>query len=124
MDDELAVRNALFDMLKPLGHKVFMAESGSQAIAMARREYFDVTLLDIRIPDMDGLQVMSELRKINPNVRCIMLSSLGDVQIAVTAIKQGAVDYLPKPFKEEDVVKVVADTVQAMFGDDTKSFQP
>jgi DNA-binding NtrC family response regulator len=122
MDDEEVVRNTIFDMIKPLGHKVFMAESGTQAIEMTNREYFDIALLDIKVADMDGLQVMAELKKINPNLRCIMLSSLSDVQIAVTAIQQGAFDYIPKPFKEEEVVKVVNKALQSMFGPDVKSF--
>jgi DNA-binding NtrC family response regulator len=123
MDDEEVVRNAIFDMLKPLGHKVFLADSGVQAIELARREYFDVALLDIKIPDMGGLDVMAELKKINPNVRCIMLSSLSDVQSAVIAIKQGAADYISKPFKEEDVVKVVSGVIQSMFGSNEKFFR-
>lgn len=114
MDDEQLVRNAITDMLKPLGHRIFTAESGAQALEMTQREFFDIALLDIKIPDIDGLQVLSELRKINPNLRCIMLlSGLSDVQIAVTAIKHGAFDYLPKPFTEAEVMKVVTAALQS-----------
>jgi DNA-binding NtrC family response regulator len=113
MDDEPVLRNIISDMIKPLGHKIFLAENGSQAVSQGKREFFDIALLDIKVPDMGGLEVMAELKKINPNILCVMLSSFADVQIAVSAIKLGAFDYIPKPFKEEEVMKVVNKAIQS-----------
>jgi|GEM_PF-2104181 len=107
MDDEPGLRNVVFNMLRPLGQQLFLAEDGKQAIEIGRREIPDMALLDMRVPDMDGLEVMVELKKINPNVKCIMLSGFGDVETAVNSIKQGAFDYLSKPFKIDEVLKVV-----------------
>ena len=107
MDDEPALRNIVYNMVKPLGQAMFTAEDGGQAIEIGKKEIPDIALLDMRVPDMDGLEVLAELKKINPNIRCIMLSGFGDVETAVTAIKQGAFDYISKPFKIDEVLKVV-----------------
>lgn len=107
MDDEPALRNIVFNMVKPLGHTMFTAEDGTQAIAIGKKEMLDIALLDMRVPDMDGLEVLTELKKINPGIKCIMLSGFGDVETAVSAIKQGAFDYISKPFKIEEVLKVI-----------------
>jgi len=120
-DDEEVVRNTMCNMLQPLGLNIFTAENAAQAIEMTRREFFDVALLDIKIPDMDGIQLMQELKNINPNLRCIMLlTGLSDVQLAVSAVKKGAFDYIPKPFKEQEVLKAVNDALQSMFGPDKR----
>ncbi|OGS10690.1 MAG: hypothetical protein A2339_07830 [Elusimicrobia bacterium RIFOXYB12_FULL_50_12] len=107
MDDEPALRNVVYNMVKPLGHPLFTAEDGKQAIEIGAREVPDLALLDMRVPDMDGLEVLAELKKINPNIKCIMLSGFGDVETAVSSIKQGAFDYISKPFKIDEVLKVV-----------------
>lgn len=107
MDDEPGLRNVVFNMLKPTGHSLFLAEDGAQAIDIAKIEKPDLALLDMRVPDYDGLEVLAELKKMDPNVRCIMLSGYGDVESAVGAMKQGAFDYISKPFKIEEVLRVV-----------------
>lgn len=107
MDDEPALRNIVYNILKPLGHPLFTAEDGRQAIDIARKEIPDLAMLDMRVPDMDGLEVLAELKKINPSIRAIMLSGFGDVDTAVGALKQGAFDYISKPFKVDEVMKVV-----------------
>lgn len=107
MDDEPALRNIVYNILKPLGHQMFTAEDGKQAIEIAHKEIPDLAMLDMRVPDMDGLEVLAELKKINPSIRAIMLSGFGDVDTAVGALKQGAFDYISKPFKVDEVMKVV-----------------
>lgn len=107
MDDEPGLRNVVFGMLKPTGHTLFLAEDGAQAIELGRKEKPDLALLDMRVPDYDGLEVLAHLKKMDPNIRCIMLSGFGDVETAVGAIKQGAFDYLSKPFKIDEVLRVV-----------------
>lgn len=114
MDDEPALRNIVYNIVKPLGHTLFTAEDGKQAIEIARREIPDLALLDMRVPDMDGLEVLQELRKLNSNVRAIMLSGFGDVETAVQTLKQGAFDYLSKPFKVDEVLNVVNKAVASL----------
>ena len=114
MDDEPALRNIVYNMLKPLGHTMFTAEDGKQAIDIGRKEIPDMAMLDMRVPDMDGLEVLAELRKINPNIKCIMLSGFADVETAVNSLKLGAFDYLSKPFKIDEVLKVANRAIQTM----------
>ncbi|MFH1368938.1 MAG: response regulator [Elusimicrobiota bacterium] len=114
MDDESGLRNIVFNILKPTGHTLFTAEDGSQAIEVGKREIPDLALLDMRVPDMDGLEVLAELKRINPNVKCIMLSGFADVETAVNSLKLGAFDYISKPFKIDEVLKVVNKAVQAL----------
>ena len=123
MDDEPGLRNIVFNIVKPLGHPVFTSEDGHQAIEVARRENPDIALLDIRVPDMDGLEVLAELKKINPNIKAIMLSGFGDVESAVFALKQGAFDYISKPFKVEDVIKTVNKAISAIAGGQSQASQ-
>jgi DNA-binding NtrC family response regulator len=121
MDDEPALRNIVYNMLKPLGHSLFTAEDGRQAIETGHKEVPDMALLDMRVPDMDGLEVLAELRKINPNIKCIMLSGFGDVETAVNSIKLGAFDYVSKPFKIDEVLKVVNRAIEVLGGSSAKT---
>ncbi|MGA2089941.1 MAG: response regulator [Endomicrobiales bacterium] len=113
MDDEPALRNIVYNLLKPLGHQLFTSADGRQAIETGAKEIPDVALLDVRVPDMDGLEVLTELRKINPHIKCIMLSGFGDTDAAVDAIKRGAFEYINKPFKIDEVLKIVSKAVDA-----------
>ncbi|MBN1824102.1 MAG: response regulator [Endomicrobiales bacterium] len=114
MDDEPGLRNVVYNVLKPLGHTLFTAEDGHQAIEIAKKEIPDLAMLDIRVPDMDGVEVMAELKKINPNIKAIMLSGFADVETAVSAIKEGAFDYVSKPFKVDEVLKIVNKALQSV----------
>jgi CheY-like chemotaxis protein len=107
MDDEPGLRNIVFNMLKPLGHPLFTAEDGHQAIEIAKREIPDLAMLDMRVPDMDGLEALAELKKINPKIKAIMLSGFGDVESAIEALKKGATEYISKPFKVQEVLAAV-----------------
>jgi DNA-binding response OmpR family regulator len=116
MDDEPSLRNIVYNIIKPLGHPVFTAEDGHQALEIGKREIPDIALLDIRVPDMDGLEVLDELKKVNPNIKAIMLSGFGDVESAVFALKRGAFDYIAKPFKVDDIVAVVNKAIATIGG--------
>lgn len=107
MDDEEGIRNIVYNMLKPFGHPMFTAEDGKQAIEIAKKEIPDLAMLDIRVPDMDGFEVMDELKKINPEIKCIMLSGFADNYSEYTALKLGAFHYCSKPFKVDELMEVV-----------------
>ena len=74
MDDEPGLRNVVFGMLKNTGHTIFVTEDGTQAIETAKKEKPDLALLDMRVPDMDGLEVVAALKQMDPRVQCVMLS--------------------------------------------------
>lgn len=107
LDDETGLRNVIFNMLKPTGHTLFLAEDAKQAIDIAVGEKPDLALLDMRVPDMDGLEVVAELKKMDPTIQCIMLSGFGDKENAAEAIKKGAYAYISKPFKVNEVMEAI-----------------
>jgi DNA-binding response OmpR family regulator len=107
MDDEPSLRNILATTVSSMGHTVVTAEDGKQAIELAKKDNPDILLLDLQVPDMDGLEVLKELKTINPSFKCVMLSGTADVQMAITAMKKGASDFIAKPFKIDEIKRVV-----------------
>lgn len=107
MDDETALRNIVYNILKPLGHMLLAVDNGRTAVETARAQVPDIALLDMRVPDKDGLEVLTELLEINPRMRCIMISGFGDESAARAALARGAVEYITKPFKIDDVLHSV-----------------
>jgi DNA-binding NtrC family response regulator len=88
-------------------HELIFATDGRQAIDHARRTDLDAAILDINLPDMDGLQVLRELRQLRPETQPLMITARKDVKTAVEAMKLGASDYLQKPFEEEELLMAV-----------------
>lgn len=100
VDDNEANRDVLSRRLLRDGYEVMLAETGRQALGMAMRYHFDVILLDIMMPEMDGIEVLSELKK-DPELRhipVVMISAADEEESVVRCIQLGADDYLPKPF--------------------------
>jgi len=100
VDDNLLNRLTLTRILEPQGHTVTLAEDGQQALDMMRAESFDVVLLDIVMPGIDGFQVLERMKADQSlrDIPVIVISALDDVESAVRCIEMGAEDYLPKPF--------------------------
>ncbi len=97
VDDERSIRNTLKDILEHEGYEVEVAENGTQAIQLAKEKAFDVVLCDIKMPQMDGIEVLVQLTELNPSLPVVMITGHGDVETAVEAIKKGAFDFLQKP---------------------------
>jgi CheY-like chemotaxis protein len=106
-DDEPGMRLVLTNVLKPEGYNIFQAEDGASALNLIKAERPNLMLLDMRLPDMDGLEILGEAKKLSPQMPVVMLSGFADVESAVGAMKQGAFDYLSKPFRVDDVRKLV-----------------
>ena len=85
-----------------------VAENGREALNMAQENHYDVAILDIRMPVMDGLQAFYEIHKIKPNLPIILMTAFGSSETAVDAMKNGAYDYILKPFNLEEV-KIIVD---------------
>jgi DNA-binding NtrC family response regulator len=96
VDDESSIRRTLKDILEFEKHKVELAANGLEAIEIAREEEYDVILLDIKMPEMDGMEVLENLMRIR-DVPVIMISGHGTIETAVEAIKKGAYDFIVKP---------------------------
>ncbi|OGS18625.1 MAG: hypothetical protein A3J83_04295 [Elusimicrobia bacterium RIFOXYA2_FULL_40_6] len=113
VDDEAGLRNVLSQMIASEGHKVVTAENGKLAIDTFKQIVPDAVFLDIRLPDMDGLQILEEFKKINPGIPVIMCSGFSDVESAVQTVKKGAFDYISKPFKRDEVISAARRAVEA-----------
>ena len=97
VDDEEGVRSFLADALAGAGHAVVQAEDGERALALIASRAFHVVLTDLRMPGMDGMALLRELRREHPETEIIVLTAHGSIENAVQAIKEGAFDYLQKP---------------------------
>jgi two-component system nitrogen regulation response regulator NtrX len=97
VDDERAIRNTLKEILEYEKYKVEEAEDGMKALQMLQENHYDVVLLDIKMPKMDGIEVLEKAVADNPDTPFIMISGHGTLETAVECVKKGAYDYLQKP---------------------------
>lgn len=108
IDDEAGLRKVLRNLVKLQGHETEEADDGRIGLEKISSYNPDLVLLDIRLPDMDGLEVLAEARKIKPTLPIIMCSGFSDVETAINTVKMGATDYLSKPFRNDEVTRTVA----------------
>ena len=106
IDDELGPRESLRYLLKN-EFQVFLAESMAKGLKLLKEENPDVILLDIRMPDMNGIDGLSEIRKLDTEVAVLMLTGFGALETAQEAIRRGANDYLRKPFDTKEIVQII-----------------
>jgi len=107
VDDDAVARDLLAEALKKEGYGVEAFGSGEEAIARGRQGKVDLVLTDIRMGAVDGLTVLREFKRMNPDTAIVVLTAFGSLEGAIEAIKQGAYDYLAKPFKKEEIKLVV-----------------
>lgn len=98
IDDEVSIRNLLHTMLKRKGHEVFLADSGQNGIDMFERTRPLITILDLHMLGLNGLEVLSRLRAIDPDACVIMLTGFGTKEVETRALTLGASDFLKKGF--------------------------
>ncbi len=103
VEDEDFQRTELADFLREVGHEVFEAQDGRSALESARNQQIDIAILDKKLPDFDGLQLISELKKLNPEVDVVIVTAYGTIDTAVQAIKLGAYDFITKPVDLEEL---------------------
>ncbi len=97
IDDEKSIRNTLKDILEAEEHEVVTAEDGPTALELFGENKFEVVLCDIKMQEMDGIEVLAKILELPQDVPVIMISGHADIEIAVDAIKKGAFDFLEKP---------------------------
>ena len=103
-DDEPAIRNLVGELLTDEGHTVTLAENGEDALEKFNRGWHEIVFSDIRMPKMTGIELLSEVMKINENTQFIIMTSHASVENSVAALKQGAFDYIIKPFEDLDLI--------------------
>ncbi|MCL4425684.1 MAG: response regulator, partial [Firmicutes bacterium] len=87
--------------------EVVTASRARQALRLVRQVPIDLALLDIRMPEIDGLELLEALRKEDPWLTAIMMTAYGSIEVAVAAMKLGAYDFITKPFEKESLLRVV-----------------
>lgn len=107
IDDEAIVRVSCERVLKPAGYEVIVTPKGTEAIELMKKEKYDLVLTDLKMPDMDGLDVLKHIKANWPDVIVIVITGYGTISTAVQAIKLGAYEYIEKPFTPEDILNAV-----------------
>jgi two-component system response regulator PilR (NtrC family) len=112
IDDELSMRELLEIMLVREGYKISCAENGKTAISILEKKKFDLLLCDIRLGDITGLEVLRAAKANHPDSIVIMISAYASAETAVEAMNDGAYDYVPKPFDNEELKKTISTALQ------------
>jgi len=107
VDDEYSVRDSLSHWLAKDGHRVRSAENAEGALAVARDDRFDVAVIDIKMPGMDGLELQRRLHESDPELATIMITAFASVDSAVRALKDGAFDYITKPIDPDELSHLI-----------------
>ncbi len=110
-DEKVALRN-LEHVMKKEGHEVIATQSGAHALAFLDKQRFDVVLTDLRMEKVDGMQVLNRCRETSPDAEVILITGYATLESAVEAMKHGAFYYIAKPFRLEEVRKVVAEALE------------
>ena len=107
VDDEKSILDVLISGLSDDGFKCFAAFNANEALGIAKQEKIDFSLLDIRLPDMSGIDLCSEIKSLNPSIINIIMTGFPSFKSAVDSIRGGAYDYLVKPFRIEQVLSII-----------------
>lgn len=107
VDDEFSVRDSLQHWFRKDGYDVELAENGHSALQALERKQFDVALVDIKMPGMDGLELQQRLHQLDPSLPVIMITAFASVDTAITALKHGSFDYVTKPVDPDELSHLV-----------------
>jgi CheY-like chemotaxis protein len=111
VEDEAIEREALRDWLIDDGYKVETAEEGEKALEAIAEQDFGIVILDLKLPGKDGIEVLREAKEKRPQLKGVIITAYPSVETAVAATKEGAIDYLPKPFDLNQLEKIIRDTL-------------
>ncbi|MCU0962496.1 MAG: sigma-54 dependent transcriptional regulator [Pirellulaceae bacterium] len=112
VDDEQVVCQGCTLLLAERGHDVSTSQDSRQALALAQDQQFDVILVDLRMPGLDGMSFLRTIKDVRPDTEVIVMTGYAEIASAVAAIKLGAFDYIPKPFRPEQLVLAVDKALQ------------
>ncbi|MBI1805654.1 MAG: response regulator [Ignavibacteria bacterium] len=107
VDDEENIRSTLSDVLSAAGYEVTTAAGGGEAIALVQGEHFDLAILDVRMPMVDGLEVLRFIKQQSPETKVIMLTAFADLKQAMEAKQYGAEDFISKPYDIQDLLATI-----------------
>ncbi|MGH7451037.1 MAG: sigma-54-dependent transcriptional regulator [bacterium] len=107
VDDDPLLRQLLGDRLEANGYRIFLAANGREGVEQMQEKNPDAVLLDLEMPEMGGMETLSGMREINPDLPVIILTAHGTFSRAVEAMKRGAYDFLPKPCEPDHLLLVI-----------------
>ena len=111
-DDEAIIRESLRDWLSDVGHQVLIAENGSQALGIIEKEKPGIIIADLVMPGMDGIELLKRAKEISPNIEVIIITAYGSIPTAIAAMREGAYDYIEKPFCPEKAELLIEKLVE------------
>ncbi len=111
VDDDRSMREFLDILLSKEGYNVSLADSGKSGCRALAKEHFDLVVTDIRMKDVNGIDVLKKAKEVNPDTMVIMISAFATADTAVEAMREGAYDYIPKPFKVREFKNIIKDTL-------------
>jgi len=107
VDDEEVMRDVLQTLLMQAGYDVTLAEDGAKALEAVRAQTFDAALVDVMLPEISGLDLLPELKKIDPDLVVVVITAYASVETAIESMRRGAFDYVTKPFKHEELLHLL-----------------
>jgi len=113
VDDESEIREGLEVLLKGEGYGVASAENGESGLAKLEEHPFDLLLLDVSLPDRNGLDMLKEIRRRDPDLSVVLITAYGSIDMARAAFKNGAMDYITKPWSNDELLAQVAQAVES-----------
>jgi two-component system, NtrC family, response regulator AtoC len=114
VDDDASLRQTMAFIVETAGLRAYSVETGKEALEVCKREAIDVVLLDVQLPDINGLQVLAQLRERQPDIGVIIVSVVKEIAVAVEAMKLGAMDYLTKDFSPTELSAHLTKTLQLL----------
>jgi two-component system response regulator AtoC len=112
VDDEDIVRESLRDWLSSVGYKVLTAKNGEQALRIIKQKSIKIMIADLIMPGMNGIELMKKARNMVPTISTVIITAHGTIQTAITAMREGAYDYIEKPFCPEKVELIIRNLVE------------
>jgi len=107
VDDEEQMRELLTKVLENNGYQVTAAGDGTQALALLEKEPVDLVVTDVRMPGLGGMEALKAIKELNPDIVVIIMTAFGSIDQAVQAVKEGAYDYINKPFKIDEMLLTI-----------------
>lgn len=107
VDADPDIRAALSDMLRHEGYRVIAVETGAEALQRIRQEHYEVALLDIRLPDLDGLSILRVMKELDPSLPIIVLTGYATVENTIEILVESAFAYLTKPYDQEEIKAIL-----------------
>lgn len=116
IDDEEIIRVSCQRILGPAGYEVSTSSDGLHALGLLEKSNFDIVLTDLKMPTMDGLEVMEKIKEMQPQAKVLIVTGYSTLETAVKAIKMGAFNYIEKPFTPESLIASVKEAVEETGG--------